>query len=117
MWGLKRNIAASIDFDPLTMTIVCDPHLKIRNAFEKWHGQIFNKEYWLVNYLETYCSDIQIDILSKKNTLVKRYMFEKAYPQTIGSLKLGYGEKESYLEFTVNFRYLTMNSETKTNVL
>jgi hypothetical protein len=105
LWGMKKDIASSIDFDPITISFICDKDLKIRRAFEEWIDQIVNKSTFTVSYYKDYVCDMAITILNKALVPVREYKIREVYPTNLADISLGYEKVDEPMQFTVTFKY------------
>ena len=104
-WGMKKEVVSSIDFDPITITFVCDKDLRIRKAFEDWIDEIVNKGTFTVGYYEDYTCDLIITVLNKALQPVREYRVREVHPKNINDISLGYDKNDEAMQFNVSFAF------------
>jgi hypothetical protein len=108
--GITRNLAGGMNFDPLSITFICDEKMSIRTAFENWHKKIYNKENSTLGYYDDYKTDIMIEILNKNFETIKKVLISDAWPKDFSDIQLSYDSIDQVMEFTVSFEHFTWKS-------
>jgi hypothetical protein len=104
-WGMKKDIASTVDFDPISMVFLCDSEMKVRRAFEMWLDEIVNKSTFTAGYYKDYTCFITIQVLNRALVPIREYKIREAYPTNITDIPLGYEKNDEAMQFTVTFKY------------
>ena len=104
-----RNIYIAGDrpeFEPWTTTFYNDTDFMIRNAMERWNNGINDlRENTGVTTPADYQSDLFVEQLDRDDTVLKTYIFRRAYPLSIGDIALSSAEAGEIETFEVQWRY------------
>jgi hypothetical protein len=104
--GRKFKIPGDRTFETWTVKVINDTTFDLRNAFENWLD-IMNpapSNSGNVAY-NTFMSQLRVYQLDKAGNDVKCYTFVDAFPQSVGSIELGYETNDAIEEFDVVFNY------------
>ena len=113
--GRKIYIGGDRTFDPWSITVLNDTNFKIRNAMERWQNGINNMSdnEGLTNPVD-YQVDAFVDHLDRNGNSIKSYTLSGFMPVGIGAIDLNYYEQAAVEEFTAEFRYQYLESNTDT---
>jgi len=109
--GRHLTIAGDRSFDPWNITIINDSNMSIRNAFERWVGNINNNAYntGLVTPA-SYMVDMSVSQLDKTGRTTKTYIIRSAWPSVVSAIDLSYDTENAIEEFTVQLEMLYWES-------
>jgi len=109
--GRHLNIAGDRSFDPWGITIINDADMSIRNAFERWVGNINNNvdNTGLVDPA-TYMVDMAVSQLDKAGEVTKQYVIRGAWPSAVSAIDLSYDSENAIEEFTVELQMMYWES-------
>lgn len=103
--GQLRNIPMNMDYDPISITFICDSKLKSYKAVQQWMDElIYNKKKKYVNFLDDFKCNIYIEPLTRKNEKTIKYEIQDAWPKEIGDISMGY-DNEGPFEFNCTFNF------------
>ena len=104
-----RNIYVSGDRpapETWDMTVYNDTDFMIRNAMERWQNGINDyADNTGVTSPADYQTDLFIEQLDADDTILKTYIFRKAYPLTFGAVELTSAEAGEIETFPITWRY------------
>jgi len=104
--GSTRNIPMTMDFDPVSITFVCDAKLKPRRAVQQWMDEmIFDKENLTIAFLDDFKCNIYIEPLTRKNEKIFKIELQDAWPKEMSEVQMGYDNENQVFEFTTSFEY------------
>lgn len=86
---------------------------KILDGFEAWHNGMNSHDMnRTLSNLDDFMRDVQLDLMNQNDDVVKSYILRDAFPVSIEGISLDQGAQDSFGEFTVTFRYVSMSSNT-----
>ena len=95
--------------------VTCVFHLTndyyVKDTFDKWLKKIVNPDTYLIEYSETYTSDINIYQLNEADQDVYNVKLLGAWPISINSIELNNSDENNTQKVTVVFTYKTWTSE------
>lgn len=111
--GRQAYVAGDRTFEPLSITVINDGAMDVRNAFERWMNAINQHEanIGLTNPLD-YQADISIEQLDRNDNATKRYDFRSAQPTNLGAIEVSWDSENTIEEFEVEFVYTYWTSNT-----
>lgn len=100
-------------FEEYTINFIGVNDMNVRDAFERWQEAINGSEsnQGLVNP-DDFMRDIQLDMQDTLDNVTKTYILKDAYPTLIAGMDMDSGSQDSYVEFSVTFRYINVQSNT-----
>jgi hypothetical protein len=111
--GRKAKLAGDRIDDPWSITVLNDPAMKLRNAFERWNNGIKTHVSNVgLTSLNDYSVDIQIQQLDLGDNVIKTYTLISAWPEKIGQIDLSMDSENAIEEFTVDFQFQALSSDT-----
>jgi len=104
--GRVVKLAGDRTFEPMSLTVINDIGMEVRNAFERWANGISNSKS-AVGYTNpsSYQSDVIIEQLTKNGGVSKRYKLVGAFPTSIAAVDLSFDTTDAIEEFTVELSY------------
>jgi hypothetical protein len=92
-------------YPEVTVTFILGESMKEKYFFDAWMYSIQDPETNNISYSDTYTTDIVIQQLDQNDAVRYQVQLFNAYPLGINSMKLDYGEKDSYGRLEVRFTY------------
>lgn len=93
-------------YEPITITVINDTGMEVRNAFERWSNGINefrnNKSDFTSTDIE---ADMLIQQLSRNGDVSKEYKVISCWPSNISSIELSADSENTIQEFTVELQY------------
>lgn len=106
-FGRNVKLAGNREFPEWTVTILSDEDFAIRNALEKWSGNINKHEQNIRDFGSgsplQYKSDASVTQLSKTGVPLRVYKLNGIWPSEIAPIDLSW-DAEGVQEFTVTFQ-------------
>lgn len=114
--GRKVKLAGDRNDDEgWSITVINDTDFKLRNAFERWQNAIHSHKTNIgLTNLNDYVVDAIVQQLDSNGNAVKQYTFEGMWPEKISSIELSYDSENQIEEFTVDFQYINIVTDTTT---
>ena len=105
--GRQIYIAGDRTFDDAwTVTFMNDTDFMVRNAMELWMNGINDlAEATGVTALADYQTDLQVEQLDRDETILKSYIFRRAWPTSLSAIDLTNDQADSIETFEVTWRY------------
>jgi hypothetical protein len=104
-WGMTKNIAGTIDYDPVDITFYMDVDFTVYNAFLAWADQVANREKIVFNFYDNYVKNITFKLFDDDENVKQQVQLVNAWPSKISSYQLGWNKTDEFLEFDVTFEY------------
>jgi len=104
-WGVNRISAGGMDYDNLPVSFIADGKMQLHLGFEKWMGDIYDKDGSYLKYYDDYTDFMYIDIYDQANQIIKRVEVSEVWPKDLGSVDLAYENENQVLMFNVNFQF------------
>ena len=104
--GRNIYVAGDREFEPWTVTFMNDTDFMIRNAIERWSNGIndFANATGVTTPSE-YQTDLFVEQLDRDDTILKTYIFRKAWPTSVGQIDLSSEQADAIETFDVTWRY------------
>jgi hypothetical protein len=93
-FGEVREVPYELQFDPINLSFYVDNNWMVKKFFDDWRTKIFNWQTRTSGYYDKYVRDVTIYCYNKDNKEAYTVKLYKAFPKTIGSIALDYGNKE-----------------------
>lgn len=111
--GRKLKIAGDRTFEPMTLTVINDVGMEIRNAFEEWMNIISRHTSNTTGFAPlAYYRDMQIRQIDVNGAFIKQCNVVDAYPTNISAIELSFETNDAVEDFTVEFNYQHWTSDT-----
>lgn len=108
-FGRKIKLAGNRSFGDWTLTVYNDEDFAVRNAFEKWLNALnanrLNRRNPAFPTNSSYGVDCEIRQYDKLMNVIKSYNLIGAFPTSLSSIDLAWGNNDSVEEFTVTLAY------------
>jgi hypothetical protein len=104
IFGESRHAAYSMSYSDISMTFLVDRDMKVRQYFEDWTNQIFNRSTRELGYYNDFVKNIEIYVTDKEGKVVHGVKLYECYPKTIGDVPLDYNSKD-IIRLPVTFHY------------
>ena len=111
--GRQVKVAGDRTFEPMSLTIINDVDMSVRNAFEQWmniinaHGANVGEQN-----PEVYQVDFEIEQLDRAGDVIKTYKIVGGFPTNISAIDLNWETNDTVEEFTVEISYQYWTSDT-----
>ena len=107
--GRQHKIPGNRTFDNLSITVLNDENMDIRNDFEFWMGQFNSHEYNDSTY-SAGNSGMGTFVITHNNREMssggdKKWEFVNVFPIALGEIGLDWGSNDTIEEFTVDLAY------------
>ena len=105
-FGRMVKVPGNRTFDNLSITIINDESMDIRDGFERWMDMMNShktNETWNTNILGTLVVTHNIRSLSSSGD--KKWTFNEIFPVALGEIGLDWGSNDTIEEFTVDLAY------------
>ena len=104
--GESRSMPYSISYPELTMNFLMDRSMKVRQYFEDWTNQVYNRGTREVGYYSDYVKDMEIYVTDKEGKTVYAVKLYQCYPKNIGDIGLDYNSREIIrMPVSVQYKY------------
>jgi len=94
IFGESRSTPYSISYSELSMNFILDRSLKVKQYFEDWTNQVFNRETRKLGYYNDYTKDIEIYISDRTGKPAHALKLFECYPKSIGDIGLDYNSHD-----------------------
>lgn len=106
VFGESRSIPYSVSYSELEMNFILDRDLKVKQYFEDWANEVFNRSTREVGYYSNFTRDMEMYITDKNGDTVHSLKLYECYPKTIGDLPLDYNSHDILrLPVTIQYKY------------
>lgn len=102
--GESRSMPYSISYPEITMNFLIDRSMKVRQYFEDWTNQVFDRTKREVGYYNNYVKDIEIYVTDKEGNTVYSVKLYQCYPKSIGDISLDYNSRD-IIRMKVDIQY------------
>ena len=105
-FGRMVKVPGNRTFDNLSITIINDESMDIRDGFERWMDMMNShktNETWNTNILGTLV--VTDNIRSLNSSGDKKWTFNEIFPVALGEIGLDWGSNDTIEEFTVDLAY------------
>lgn len=94
-------------FEPVSLTVINDTNMAVRNAFERWMNFINSNVSNVAgsSIPSEYMSDLEIRQLDKSGDVLKTYFMRSAWPTNVSQIDLSNDSTDQIEEFTVEMVY------------
>jgi hypothetical protein len=104
--GRQIKVAGDRTFEPMSLTVINDTGMEVRNAFEKWSHEInTHVDNTGINNPTDYKADLVIEQLDRQGAVVKKYTLIGAFPTNISAIELSSETNDTIEEFTAEISY------------
>lgn len=112
--GRNLKIAGDRTFEPFTVTILGVQDMTVRRALETWSENINGSSSNAANLVsfDSYTADITLNLLDQSDNILKTYVLEDAWCQSVGPMNLSQEELDTIINFDVTFEYLNVVTDT-----
>ncbi len=93
-FGEVREVPYEIQFDPVNLSLYIDNNWLVKKFFDDWRTKVFDYKTRVSGYYKDYVRDVTIYCYNKDNQESYTVKLYEAFPKTIGSVALDYGNKE-----------------------
>jgi hypothetical protein len=105
-FGEVREVPYELQFDPVNLSFYIDNNWMVKKFFDDWRIKVFDFESRVSGYYKEYVRDVTIYCYNKDNQESYTVKLYEAFPKTIGSVALDYGNKEvPKLAVTLQYRW------------
>jgi hypothetical protein len=113
-WGGRQiPVPGDRTYEEFTVTFIGVNDFNVRDAFERWSEAINGSETNTgLTALDDFMRDIQLDLLDMNDNVTKTYILKDAYPTVVAGMDMDSGSMDSFVEFSVTFRYINLQSNT-----
>ena len=105
-FGRMVKVPGNRTFDNLSITIINDEKMDIRDGFERWMDMMNShktNETWNTNILGTLV--VTHNVRSMNSSGDKKWSFNEIFPVALGEIGLDWGSNDTLEEFTVDLAY------------
>ena len=105
-FGRMVKVPGNRTFDNLSITIINDESMDIRDGFERWMDMMNShktNQTWNTNILGTLV--VTHNIRSLNSSGDKKWTFNEIFPVALGEIGLDWGSNDTIEEFTVDLAY------------
>ena len=110
-YGAPYKAPIGQDYSTANFTFNTDTKYNSRKFFELWQQTIVNIETNTLNFYKEYIADVTIKAYDRENKETYSVVLHEAYPISISSVELGYGEKNSLVDVAVTMAYRYWSNE------
>lgn len=106
IFGESRTVPYSIAYPDIMMNFYLDRNMAVRQYFEDWTNQVFNRNTRELGYYSDYVKDIEIYVSDKEGKPVYAVKLFECYPKSINDIGLDYNSHEVLrLPVTIQCKY------------
>lgn len=106
IYGSQRKMPYGAIYNDLQASFICTESMIERRCFDAWQSAIQDPTNNYMNYYDQYVTDIHIFKLNADGIPTYGIRCEEAYPVTIETQQLNWGNTNDYLKLNVQFSYL-----------
>lgn len=104
--GRQLKVAGDRTFEPMSLTVINDINMEVRNAFEQWMNQInTHVSNTGLNNPSDYKADVIIQQLDREDNVTKTYTLRGAFPINVSTIDLSSDSADTIEEFTVELTF------------
>lgn len=111
--GRQVKIAGDRTFEPMSLTVINDTDMSVRNSFERWLGLINSHESNTGEQNpDAYQADLIIQQYNRAGNVIKEYKLVGAFPTNVSAIDLNWETNDTVEEFTceMSYQYWTSNT-------
>lgn len=105
MYANQIKIPYTYTNEDVTFTFLLTNDYYMKKFFEDWMSKIYDFNNHMLEYKPTYTSDLTIQQLDPKNTVVYGVKLLDAYPTAVNSINLDNTQTDAYQTLNVTFTY------------
>ena len=104
-FGENRTIATKHTHEDVSIQFYLSEDLREKRDIEKWQDLVYNPVQAKYGYYDNYIGQVEIEILNHNHKRKAMYTLQEAYPTSIGSIDLEFGDSTvKSLSVTFKFR-------------
>ena len=103
-FGENRTIGTKHTHSDCTVSFYLSEDMRERRYIERWQDLVFNPVRQKYGYYDNYVGKIMIQVLDARGKKKAEYTLQEAYPTSIGSLEMEYGDG-TVKSMSVTFKY------------
>jgi len=104
VFGESRSTPYSISYSELNMNFLLDRSMKVRQYFEDWTNEVFNRSTRELGYYSNYTKDMEIYVTDKEGNIVHAVKLFECFPKSISDIALDYSSRD-ILRLPVSIQY------------
>ena len=106
VYGPDREIVEGVTYaDDISINFQASSGLDERVFFENWQRKAFDEKTWDIGYYKDYIGSVEIYVLDKQDQRRYGIKLHEAFPKTIGSNELSYGDEGSIMMLPISFTF------------
>ena len=106
IYGPDREIVEGVTYaDDISINFQASSGLEERVFFENWQRKAFDEKTWDIGYYKDYIGSVEIYVLDKQDQRRYGIKLHEAFPKTIGSNELSYGDEGSIMMLPISFTF------------
>lgn len=110
-WRNENKIPIGYTDEDVTCVFHLTNDYYVKDVFDKWLKSIVNPDSYLIQYVESYASTVDIYQLNEADQDVYAVKLLQAWPVSINSVELNNSDENNTQKLTVVFTYKTWTSE------
>ena len=104
IFGEMLTLPHSPIYGQVQMTFIADGKMQLKEQFDSWMNQVFDKRSRKFNYYENYIEEVEITVVDKAGDTSYIVKLHEAYPIQVQDVGLQYGTHD-YIRISVQFVY------------
>ena len=106
VFGESRSTPYSVSYSEISMNFLLDKNMKVRQYFEDWTNQVFDRSTRELGYYTDYTKDIEIYVSDKEGKPVHAVKLYQCFPKSIGDVSLDYNSRDILrVPVTIQYKY------------
>ena len=105
MYKNQVKIPYTFTNEDVTFSFLLTNDYYMKKFFEDWMSRVYDFNSHMLEYKPTYTTDLTIQQLDSKNTVVYGVQLRNAYPIAVNSINLDNTQSDSYQTLNVTFTY------------
>lgn len=106
VFGESRSTPYSVSYSEISMNFLLDKSMKVRQYFEDWTNQVFDRSTRELGYYTDYTKDIEIYVSDKEGKPVHAVKLYQCFPKSIGDVGLDYNSRDILrVPVTIQYKY------------
>ena len=116
IYGPVRLAPYQITYDQLSFSVYLSDDFRERQYFEDWMHYVIDYDTNRIRYYSDYsASNLQLLVMDETNKVTNTYVFEEAYPLSVGEVSMSYSNEEpATCDISMTYRkYISKSSYTE----
>jgi hypothetical protein len=110
-FGEITEVPYGVTYPPITLSMLVDNNDSVREFFNLWVGEIYDKNSRTMGYYSDYSKTVRVSLMDKNGNDIRTVILYEAFPKSVSDMQLGNDTKDILrLEVSLVYRYWASDS-------